>query len=184
MKIDLDHIKVKPFFKVLETGNFHHFTKSKRKAIEPIWDELLEAYEKLSGNRKTNKEISTRARIEGLICKFKAINIACDCLAFKYEEDALEILKEHYFFINNSNYNKELERIKKESESILIQVEKLKKQLPKEETSNKRHIDEIILGYCSFLGIQVKPNDCTVTEFKALEKLFENKLKQLEKNGK
>ena len=61
------------------------------------------------------------------------------------------------------------------------------KLLPKQEekTSNKsQHIDQVILGYCSFVGIQIKPNKCTVTEFASLKNLFESKLKQLEKPKK
>ena len=187
MKLDLDHIFIKDFFKVLETGDYSFITKNKRKQkkLNLIWDKLLQDYELLAGNKKLSKEIEVNSKIESLHCKFKAINICCDVLGFKYELEALKILKEHYFFIDENNYHKELERVKNESKSILIQIEKLKSQLPKEEDlqeeSNPQHIDKIILGYCSFLGLNVKPNHCTVSEYIGLKQLFEDKLKQLEK---
>lgn len=186
MKLSLDHIKIKPFLKVLETKDFSHLSK-KEKVKEKIaehWDRLLEEFETLSGNRKKNKQLSINSRIESLKAKFNAINISCDVLLFRREQEAIEILKEHYFFLDETNYTKDIERIKKESESILIQIKKLESQLPEDKNitpGNTKHIDQVILGYCSFLGVQIKPNDCTVTEFKAMEKLFENKLKQLEK---
>lgn len=182
MKLGLDYIKIKDFFKVLETNDLRFLSKNQRKNV--VWEDLLSEYETLSGGRKTAKDISINGRIEGLKAKFNAIQLACEILGFRREQEAIEILKEHYFFINESNYHKELKRIQKESESILIQVKKLEKQLPepkKETQKESRHIDQVILGYCSFVGIQIKPNKCTVTEFISLKNLFEAKLKQLEK---
>lgn len=180
MKLSLDHILAKDFFKVLETDDLSII----KDLDENTWQNLINEYEDLSGNRLHDKEISLSARIEGLFCKYKAINLACDVLEFRYDEETIDILKEHYFFINKENYQSELQRIKKESESILIQVKKLETQLPKREektVKKSKHIDEIIIGYGAFVGYQVKPNSCTVTEFISLKNLFESKLKQLEK---
>ncbi len=185
MKIGLDYILIKDFFKVLETEDLRFLPKYQRKNV--VWDDLLSEYESLSGGRKTEKEITTKGRIESLKAKFNAIQLACEILGFRKEQQAIDILKEHYFFINEANYHKELERIQKESESILIQIKKLEKQLPapKKETQKKsQHIDQVILGYSSFVGLQIKPNKCTVTEFISLKNLFESKLKQLEKPQK
>jgi hypothetical protein len=183
LRIGLDYILIKDFFKVLEMNDIKYLSKYQRKNI--VWDDLLSEYETLSGGRKTAKEVSVKGRVEGLKCQFNAIQLACNILSFRKEQTALDILKESYLHINESNYHQEIERVKKESESILIQIKKLESYLPeeKENTSPKQsqHIDQVILGYCSFVGIQIKPNKCTVTEFISLKNLFESKLKQLEK---
>jgi len=189
LKLDLDHIFIKDFFKALSSGDLSYITKNKRKQkkLALVWDKLLQDYEILSKNKTLSKEIDVNAKIESLYCKFKAINICCDALKKTYNKDAVDILKEHYFFIDENNYQKELDRIKNESKSIFIQIEKLKSELPKKEVSEKsnpQHIDKVILGYCSFVGVQIKPNYCTVTEFEGLKELFSDKLKQLEKPQK
>lgn len=186
MRLTLDHILIKDFLNTLESGDYS-FISNKKKVQDKIakkWDRLLAQYENLNGSRKISKEVVTNGRIESLYAKFKAINLACDILEFKKEDQAIEILKEHYFFIDEANYQKEIERIKSESQSILIQVEKLKAQLPEQENNKGKtaqHIDQVILGYCAFVGIQLKPNKCTVTEFIALKNLFLSKLKELQK---
>tara|TARA_R110001606_G_scaffold321052_2_gene467897 strand:- start:5682 stop:6260 length:579 start_codon:yes stop_codon:yes gene_type:complete len=189
LRIGADYILIKDFFKVLETNDFS-FISNKEKiqsAYKDVWQDLLSEYETLSGNGTISKEVTENGKIESLKCKFNAIQIACKVLAFRYDVETINILKQHFFFIDENNYQKEILRIQKESEFILNEIETLEKLLPKQEekTSNKsQHIDQVILGYCSFVGIQIKPNKCTVTEFASLKNLFESKLKQLEKPKK
>ena len=189
MRIGADYILIKDFFKVLETNDFSFISKKEKiqSAYKDVWHDLLSEYETLSGNGTISKEVTENGKIESLKCKFNAIQIACKVLAFRYDAETINILKQHFFFIDENNYQKEILRIQKESEFILNEIETLEKLLPKQEekTSNKsQHIDQVILGYCSFVGIQIKPNKCTVTEFISLKNLFESKLKQLEKPKK
>ncbi|QQV90492.1 hypothetical protein Danklef1_13 [Polaribacter phage Danklef_1] len=189
MQISLDTIKYKVFFKILDTGDFSFFSSNKKKQekLKQVWGQLEEEFEILKKDKKKTKTIIINSRIESLYNKFRAINLCCEVLRFKYSEEAIEILKEHYFSIDKTHYAKELERIENESKSILIQIEKLKAQLPQEtEVSDTKNtnLDDVILGYCSFVNIQIRPNEATVTEVLAIEKLFEAKLKELEKSKK
>ena len=189
MRIGLDYILIKDFFKVLETNDFSVISKSKKiqSKYSETWQDLLAEYETLSGNGEISKNVIENGKIESLKCKFKAIQIACEILSFRYDLDTIKILKEHFFFIDETNYQKEIQRIKKESEFILNEIKTLENLLPKvEESTSKKsqHIDQVILGYCAFVGLQIKPNECTVTEFTGLKNLFESKLKELEKPQK
>ncbi len=174
---------------ILETGDFSLYSSNKKKQqkLIDVWEDLQTEYEILKEDKTKSKTISISARIESILNKYKAINICCEVLRFTESKQAIEILKEHYFSIDENNYQSELERIENESKSYLIQVEKLKSQLPKQEentSSKKTNFDEVILGYCAFVGVQLTPNKATVTEVIALEKLFLSKLKELEKPQK
>lgn len=186
MQIRLDTIKFKVFMHIMEHGDFGIYSKSKKKQakLESVWIDLQAEYEKLKGDSKSSTILSLKSEIRSVLAKFKTINLCCEILRFKESEDAIKILQEHYFFIDSSNYHSELDRIENESQSYLIQIEKLKKQLPEEdekEDQNPINHDEIILGYCAFIGVQLQPNKATVTEVLAVEKLFLNKLKELKK---
>ena len=187
MQISLDTIKYKVFLKILDSGDYSFFSSNKKKQdkLKEVWGKLENEFEVLKKDKSKLKLIAINSRIESLLNKFRVINLCCEALRFKYSTEAIEILKEHYFSIDHNCYSEELNRIENESKSILIQIEKLKSQLPKEVESfntNQTNLDDIILGYCSFLNIQIRPNDATVTEVLAIEKLFESKLKELEKS--
>jgi hypothetical protein len=188
MRIDLDNIKIKVFLKILVTGDFSYYSSKEKEQIKlsEVWEDLKDEYELVCDDKKKNKQISISSRIEALLCKYKAISIACHVLRFTYSEQAISILKDHYLKIDRDNYNDSIDKIENDSKSILIQIEKLKSELPTEddqETTSKSNqsIDEIILGYCAFVGVTLRPNDATVMEFLGLKKLFESKLSELEK---
>ena len=102
-------------------------------------------------------------------------------LKFDKSNELLEILKLHGYKLEESDYFNEILRIEKQSKSINIKVDELKRQLPKSEVQT--NVDEVILSYCMIAGLTFDTNQITVTQFYGLQNLVNDKIKRLE-NGK
>ena len=107
--------------------------------------------------------------------------ITCKNFIFQSGAELLEILKLHGYKLDESDYFNEILRIEKQSKTINIKVDELKRQLPKSEVQT--NVDEVILSYCMIAGLTFDTNQITVAQFYGLQNLVNDKIKRLE-NGK
>jgi len=142
---------------------------------------LYDDYKKLNPNGESSKVLDLSVRISSLELKQNIINLCLEGLKFDKSNELLDILKLHGYKLDESDYFNEILRVEKQSKSINIKVDELKRQLPKSEVQT--NVDEVILSYCMIAGLTFDTNQITVTQFYGLQNLVNDKIKRLE-NGK
>lgn len=182
----IDTIKAKTFFKILESGDFIHYSRNKEKQLQlsEVWKGLVLDYEKESKDKKRDKKLNLDIQINSIYSKYQAINLACDALSFQNDDDAKNILKEFYIKVDENTYHQSLATIKNENKSYLVQIEKFKRELPKPSEEKEISViafDANVLGYANFVGAShLRPNNIILSEYLWLLKTGQEKLKQLE----
>lgn len=189
----LDILPYKTFIKVIKTNDLtllssEPLTDEELEKIDfvSIWEDLHDDFQKLDENSEGLKILRLSKKVEEYLAKHKAIHTAVTCLLFEYNEELIAMLKNYGYKLTDATYHKDLERIQRESNAWILKAERLQSQLPEQKTDDVKetNVDEVILGYCSATQLQFDTNTISVTQFLAMQKVFKNKLKALEDNGK
>lgn len=154
--------------------------------LNTLWNELMEEYINVYGEKHQSKLFSTYREIEFLQKKYTCIKCAVEALEFDVNEELINMLRGFGYRIEMESYNKDLERILRESEGINIKIKKFMDQLPKpvegEEVNAYDIINQMAI-YSSILNIDFDYNTISVVKFHALEKQVKQKIASIEKNN-
>ena len=187
----LDTIPLKLFYTILNTGDVSMLTDNKDdlSKVAEIWEQLKKTFEALDPNNSVQKTFRTLKEIEEYRAQYNGIQFAVEALKFDRDLDLENQLREFGFKLTEDNFIDDLEIIKNESQALLMFIEELEVLLPSHNDKKATSIDEVILGYCAVTGLQyTDTNAITVTQYYALKKVFDEKLKvmreQAQKNKK
>lgn len=181
----VDTIPAKIFFKILETGDVTLLTDEKveeNKLID-IWNTIKNEDAELAKNPKDTKVINVSKQIEAILAKMEAVNLAVFHLKVVKDDELMQMLKD-YGYRFTDNLEKDLETIERETEGLIIKLKSYQRQLQKlvpdtEETKENVPFDECVLGYSAISGLMFKPNTITQSEYRALIKIGNQKIKPL-----
>jgi hypothetical protein len=154
--------------------------------LSSIWNDLMEEFINVYGEKNQSKLFSTYREIEFLQKKYTCIKCAVEALEFDVNEELINMLRGFGYRLNMDTYNKDLERIIRESEAINIKINKFMDQLPKKEEGSDVNAYDIINQmaiYSSILQIDFDYNTISVVKFHALEKQVKQKIASIEKNN-
>ena len=149
-----------------------------------LWELLYDEYQKLNTDNQTDKALKLSQRIGFLITKFKSVKLAVECLKVTRNETLVAILKRDGYNLSDTTFNSDLERVKNEADALLLRAEIFKKQLPKQNSSDKGvNIFDVMAGYSLILGFDLNYETVSVLKFFAIQNQVKTKIKALEKNG-
>ena len=188
MTYDIDNIPAKIYFKIIETGNLSLLSNESlpNNQLQTIWNKIESDYNAVFPNKEINRVIDVSKNIESLEAKYRSIKHAVYCLKLSKDDELIELLNKHGFALSN-NYMENLTRVEKESDTILLQISKLKQDLPEpfdEESNEKTSFEYVVLSYCVLTGLSYKPSSILLLEYNPLIKLGNQKMKYLRKNGR
>lgn len=193
----LDIIPFKLYLKISETNNLsllyingvqdEDLKGDVLKDLKRTWKKLRKDYNKLGLSAKAQKIVDVHTRVETLKTKYDYINASCNALNFDRDLDIENSLREFGYKLTESEYMKNLKRIKAESSNIKVKIKRLeatiKRISPNTSKNEKTSIDKLILGYMSATGITYNTNDITVTQFHGLKSLFDDKIDKIEEQN-
>jgi len=190
MIYSLDTLPIKTCLAIIDTGNVQ-LLNPKEKNLEKLaeaWEGLYAKY--LDLDKGSFKTLKIHIQIDAILLKRKAILMICECLKFDWDDELYKTLVSYGYRINNSTYMQSIERIERESKSLILKANMLKAKLPKknedgtEPEGDKESIDDILASYSLILGFDYDYNIISVTKFFALQKQVEAKTKSLEQQLK
>ena len=174
---------------IYETGNLRLLTDDDNVPDEiliEIWERLDEEYSSRNGNKEDSKILPIIKEIEYQANRYSIIKYSCEALLFDHDERLVLMLREQGYTITEENYIKDIERILRESEGIILRIKKLKEQLPKEKKKSNQKtysIVDIIISYGVILNYPIKPYEISVEEFESIEKSVHSKIESLEQQN-
>ena len=174
---------------IYETGNLRLLTDDDNVPDEiliEIWERLDEEYSSRNGNKEDSKILPIIKEIEYQANRYSIIKYSCEALLFDHDERLVLTLREQGYTITEENYIKDIERILRESEGIILRIKKLKEQLPKEKKKSNQKtysIVDIIISYGVILNYPIKPYEISVEEFESIEKSVHSKIESLEQQN-
>ena len=176
-------IPVVLFFEILETNNYSLLSTEDlpKKELESIWIKLYDEFSEKNEEKENNNYLNLEKNITRLTLKYKAINVLVDCLMIDYDDENANFLRREGYKVTEENYLEDLERVREESDHILVRVNNFKNQLPEIDETKKFDIYDTLAQYSSILGFDLDEN-VSVNKFFALKKSVKNKIKQLEAN--
>ncbi|WP_299129378.1 hypothetical protein [uncultured Winogradskyella sp.] len=176
----LDTVPLKLFFQALSTNDASLLSNNKDDLLRmpEVLKQLKADFEQLDPNNKIQKTFRTLKEIEEYRSQYNGIQFAIEALRFDRDLDLENQLREFGFKLTEDNFINNLDVIKNESQALLMFIEELEVLLPKHNDKKASNIDEVILGYSSYTNLQyTDTNSITVTQFYALKKVFDEKLK-------
>lgn len=183
----LDVIPAKIFFRIVETGNLRLLTDDEsipEDELMKIWQRLEEEDAEINPNKEVEKTIDIWKYIEFNLAKLKAIESALFCLRKKVDIELIEMLKD-FGYKFTGNLQKDLDRVERESQAIMLKVEKLQGQLPEPTKGKNPPFDEVVLSYGAIAEMGfIDTNKITKNQYDALIAIGNKKIKSLEKNGR
>lgn len=171
------------FFEISNTGDLTLLSDEETSIEEliPIWENIEQKHQELSGNTNANKVFNVSKEIEFQANRYEIIHNACEALAFDKNDDLIAILRDYGYTINDSNYINDLNKIIKQSEGIITRINQLRDTLPKQSTSKQESsIVDVMANYATILGFDFDFFLCSVEKFYALEKMVKAKMKSIE----
>lgn len=187
----LDTLPIKVYYKALETENYHLLNPNAEvvedSILEDLWEDLKEEFQSLDNNELNNKIFKLSKNYDYYILTYEMVLMCVESLAFRYDEELIQILKTKGYRVRKESYEKDLENIKRFADGLLTKANHFKSQLPKEDNPEERKkdkttIDDIIASYELILGYGFGDyNTMVCTKFLAVKKQVENKIKQQEK---
>lgn len=184
----LQNIKLIDFISVSKTNNYAIISKSKKKQkwLEDHWSVLEEDYKDLFKNTEKTKEETIKNEVSNLENKLLLIQNCCKQLLFSYNYILIDILKDNGFLIDEENYLESVNNAYKNAESINIKIAKKTNQLKnssdkKVTAKNNIHdFDKTIITLCCVAEVRgLRPNDITVTEYKSILEIANQRIKEL-----
>lgn len=188
----LDILPIVLYFRINESGNLHLLNPNNEEVSEDelqmLWEELSNEFQDLDQNYLSNKILMLSKNYDHYILKYEVVNRCVESLLFSYNDYLISILKKNGFKITKANYLQDLDRIKIESEGLLIKAKHFKSQLPKPDTNQDKEkvsIEDILSSYSMVLGFHLGSYmNITCREFISLKKQVTIKVKQQEKQLK
>lgn len=186
----LSKIPTKLFYEILATNDLRLLLEEKdifvsNENIQLTWNELKASYDsKYSNNDNSLFEI--RKEIEILSAQHTQVILACHSLRFQWDQELVDILRASMYKIkDDANYHSYLETIERQSEALIIKINRLKGFLPKEteQTNEQTNLDDVMASYCSILGIDFDFETIPVTKFFSLQKQVDLKIQNLKKQS-
>lgn len=203
----IDTIPSKLFFKILSSGDVSLLSDDPEADIEElkaVWS-IIESEDKaLFNSKESTKELGLHKQIESLLAKLQYVILSVFHLRIIKDQDLIKELQSDGYKIawddskiQDENiadeiYHSQLDTIERESDALNMKLSSYQKQLeaikPKIKDSEDYPFDELVMSYGVVSGWMVRPNDITQSEFRALIKIGDKKMKSLEnavaKNGK
>lgn len=183
----LDTIPLKIFYQILNYGDVSLLTDNKEDLIKvaSIWEQLKAEFELLDPSNAIQKTFRTLKEIEEYRSQYNGIQFAVAALRFDRDLDLENQLREFGFKLSEESFLDDLIKIKNESQALLMFIEELEVLLPNHNDKKATSIDQVILGYSSYTNLQyTDTNAITVTQFYALKKVFDDKLKAMRQQAK
>jgi hypothetical protein len=178
----LDTIPLKLFYQIMSSGDVSLLTDDKNdlNKVSKLWEQIKAEFEELDPTNQIQKTFRTLKEIEEYKTQYNGIQFAIEALKFDRDLDLENQLREFGFKLSEDNFINDLETIKNESQALLMFIEELEALLPKHNGKKATSMDEVILGYASYTNLQyTNTNSITVTQFYALKKVFDEKLKAM-----
>lgn len=178
----LDTLPVKVFYKIVETGDLtllNPTAETTSEQLQDFWDNLYQDFQSKDNNQLSKKIFRISVEIEALAVKYNLVGMCVNALRFDYDEELIKILKQLGYKVTKENYLNDLEKAEKYSEGILMNIEQLKQQLPKDKgTENTTSIYDILASFCSSLGFNIGDfNKITCSEYFAYKRQVLTKVK-------
>lgn len=195
----LDTIPYKTFLRVAATGDFSLLSDTEKDltVLELIWEKLFKEHLDYENTPESKRELRITIDIDCLEIEYKFIFGACDCLAFAYDQELVDILRsKRYELRTNSteNYYEDIEKIKRFSKGLKTKIKLLSQQLKKseaEEENDKKNnahekltIDDVMASYTNIMGFDFDYNSITYTKFNAIKRQVNLKIKAISENNK
>lgn|SRR5690554_3640847 len=185
----LDTLSIVIYYRICESGNVNLLNPQKEDIsvdeLQQIWDSIHNEFQDLDNNHLSKKILMLSKNYDYYILKYEVVNRSVEALKFAYDDYLISILKKNGFKITKSNYLEDLERIKIDSEGLLIKAKHFKSQLPKPDTvenNDKISIEDILSSYSMVLGFHLGSYiSITCREFISLKKQVTIKVKHQEK---
>ena len=188
------------FFKILETNNKYILLKKRlpflwmdklkvklfKLDLEKSWEEIKEGYSDSEDSLKVKKINELKNRYEKLNSKYQTIIVCLEVLKRGRDGEMLAILKKYGYEIKG-NYKDGLLGVYKQVENLKNKIDYISSELEKylEVGDDKKiSIYEIIVNLIVGLGLSLKANEITVSEFIYYKKSLANKIKQQQKQQK
>jgi len=183
----LDKLPVKRYFQILETGDFNLLLQKKDKVSEEelllIWEKIFEEFSNLNEDVDTKKTLRIAKDVERNQIKYKLVQNFCIALDFDWDDELVEILRDWGYTLTKENYYEDLEKIKRESEGLLLKAENSKKQMPKIDEDSDVTVDDVLASYSSIMGFDFDYDTIVCTKYLALKKQINAKIKIAEANN-
>lgn len=178
----LDKLPIKIYYQIEETGDVNLLLfegeQCNENELVSIWLKLQEEYSDLAQDPEDTKTLRILKEIKRCELKHQLIDVYCKCLDFDWDDEMVRALRTWGYSLTEENYYKDLERIKRESEGLLIKAENLKRLLPKSEgTSNNVTIDDVLASHSSILGFDFDYETISCKKFLAQKKQIDIKMK-------
>lgn len=209
--ISPETIPAKVYFKIIDGGPLTLLTDEKNvsnEVLEAAWKSIETNY-KRDDNKEQTKTLDLQKRMERFSARLESVVLSVHYLRTIKDDELISNLKGWNFrfdwkkeneyeseAIAEAIYQNDLNRIERESETIKHKIDRLMVQLPKRDENDDAEdvamsFDESVLMYAAFTGLgYVNPNDIPLTQYDALIKAGNKKMKALEnqnqaaKNGK
>lgn len=182
----LDTLPIKCFYRIVETGDLSLLnpeTETSAEQLKDVWANLNQDFQSKDNNQISKKIFRISVEIEFLTTKYNLVGMCVNALRFDYDDELITILKKLGYKITKENYLNDLEKTEKYSEGILMNIERLKQQLPKDKREkNEFSIDDVLASFCTMLGFQIGDfNKITCSEYFAYKGQVLIKVKAQEK---
>lgn len=189
----LEIIPYKTFLRVADTNDLSLLTNQEieNNVLQAIWDKMWEEHIDYRPTAENKKAFRLHKAIDVYTSKYNQIILYVEALKWSYDDDdfwMVEKIREYGFRFrddNNEVFWSDIERIEREVNSLLIQANKLKQQLPKqpengEQEQRKFRIDDLMASYVVITGVGFDFNKITYTAFRGIELQVDAKIKALD----
>lgn len=175
---------------ILETGNVKLLCSNDEECpieeLIEIWDSLMEDFNQKYNKQQSNKLFNVYKEIEFLERKYTIIKCAIDTLDFDYNEEIITLLLNYGYRLTKENYKEDLSRIDRESEAIIIKINKFKEQLPKQKEGTESSAFSVVesMGlFVTILGIDFDFYTISVEKYHVFESQVKSKVALIEKQN-
>lgn len=181
----LDKLPIKTYFLIEETGDINLLLfegeKCDENELNVLWLKLQAEFSDLAQDPEDKKSLRILKEVKRCETKHQLIDAFCVCLDFDWDEEMVQILRNWGYVLTEENYYEDLEKIKRESEGLLIKAENLKKLLPKsEESGSNVTIDDVLASHSSILGFDFDYETISCKKYLAHKKQIDVKMKHAE----
>jgi len=182
----IDVIPWKILLEIIGTNDYKLLVTENEEIPEPelkeIWEKIHEDYLNLNPSPDEQRVFKIHKEIYYNETKYRKVILCCKILAFDYDEESINELIGYGYSITHEDYLDQLERVEREAEGILIQVESFKLNLPPVDESKIISPDEMLASYCTFLGIDFDFNTIPASKVVYYGKQIDMKIKATQKN--
>lgn len=184
----LDILPIKKYMLIDESGDIHLLLFDDEKCDEDelsnLWLKLKEEFSELSNDADEKKILRLSKQIKSSETKHQIIESFCICLDFEWDDEIVKTLRDWGYILREDNYYEDLERIKRESDGLLIKAENLRKLLPKTDENSTVTIDDVLASHSSILGFDFDYETISCKKYLAHKKQIDIKMKHAEAEAK